>query len=418
MRIGQQSISTERLYLTELITGPRQRPERVEALYRHLREAFFYVMLTIELVTMIVEKSDMPMPQESYIFRLTFALAAGVVLLSRYSRTGWLAGGGILCFTLVCYLLTGNNDLLRYAMFFLACREMDMRWALRYSFCVTAAGFLTIGILSVTGIYGTFSITADYGREVGVETRTVLGFGHPNTLHGAYYALLLFFLYMYESSQRERNHYQDAIVYGLAFLSNILLYQLTDSRTATALGCVTILVMILLSVERWLRVRRFAYYFGILVLMGCIGLSVWSAAVSELTNTVGGIYRRISDILNGRVLILYYDSKAHKGSLGTWTLFGIGADHDYFFDMGWVRLFYWYGIIPALLIVAFVVYLIILSHKQGNYAALVVFVSMSLYTVIEAAFVSRYIGRLFPLLIAARLVYHQAEMQQRTERVP
>ena len=308
-----------------------------------------------------------------------------------------------------CYLLTGCNDLLRYTMFFLSCRELDMRWAMRYSFCVTAAGFVSIALLSLCGIYGVPAVTADYGRNIGIETRCVLGFGHPNTLHGSFFTLLVFFLYMYESSQRVRSRKRDAVVYALAFLSNLLLYQLSDSRTATLIGAATIFVMVLLTFERWLRVRRFAYYFGILTLTGCIGLSVWSAAVSRLTKTNGGIYRRISDLLNGRILILYYDSMAHKGALETWTLFGIGADHDYFFDMGWVRLFYWYGIIPASLIVAFIVYLLIISHKQGNYAALVVIVSLSLYTVIEATFVSRYIGRLFALLIAARLVYHRAE---------
>ena len=68
--------------------------------------------------------------------------------------------------------------------------------------------------------------------------------------------------------------------------------------------------------------------------------------------------------------------------------------------MGWVRLFYWYGIIPTAIICALVIVLIYLCYKRKDAWTLIVVLSLSIYTVIEATFVSEYLGRnvLLPVL--------------------
>ena len=64
-----------------------------------------------------------------------------------------------------------------------------------------------------------------------------------------------------------------------------------------------------------------------------------------------------------------------------------------YFDMGWVRLIYWYGIIPAALICILLIVFIYVCYKRRDLWSVLLLLSMSIYTVIEATFVSVYIGR-------------------------
>jgi hypothetical protein len=68
--------------------------------------------------------------------------------------------------------------------------------------------------------------------------------------------------------------------------------------------------------------------------------------------------------------------------------------------MGWVRLFYWYGIIPTALILIAIAFMIYVCYRRRDAWTLLIILSLSVYTIVEATFVSRYIGRAFFLPIA------------------
>ena len=119
-----------------------------------------------------------------------------------------------------------------------------------------------------------------------------------------------------------------------------------------------------------------------------------------LWQTGNEIIAKLDEILNGRIANLYYDSQTHEGAIETWKLFS-DRNSDRIFDMGWVRLYYWYGIIPATIIVLLVLLLIYLCYKEKDIWTVILVFSLGVYTVIEATFVSRYIGRNLLLPIAA-----------------
>ena len=53
-------------------------------------EFFFFASLLLELVIVIIDKSDYINPLEGQLFRITFLLAAVKVLLTKYSKREWL----------------------------------------------------------------------------------------------------------------------------------------------------------------------------------------------------------------------------------------------------------------------------------------------------------------------------------------
>ena len=133
----------------------------------------------------------------------------------------------------------------------------------------------------------------------------------------------------------------------------------------------------------------------------CVAFSVWSAVVSkvpryEFEHKHYDLIEWIDDKLNNRIHDLYRETEKHAGSIWTWKLFSDGNSEETF-DMGWVRIFYWYGIIPAIVISALIVLIIYICYKKKDVWTLIVILSLSIYTVVEATFVSEYIGRLFIL---------------------
>ena len=74
-----------------------------------IREILFYIALTIELVLVIVDKSELTNPYISYFFRLTFLLTLAVVLLSEYTKAEWLVLIGMCIIGMLSYYLSGRN---------------------------------------------------------------------------------------------------------------------------------------------------------------------------------------------------------------------------------------------------------------------------------------------------------------------
>ena len=146
-------------------------------LYRRLREEsripwlLFYVGLTIELLVVIIDKSNYTNPIEGYLFRITFLLFAAKLLLTKYDYRAWAVILLLEAVGLLSYRVTGANDMIRIVTFTAACKDIPLKQMLKYVFCVTLAGCVVIILLSVTGIYGEISLTQAYGRESAEETR-------------------------------------------------------------------------------------------------------------------------------------------------------------------------------------------------------------------------------------------------------
>lgn len=102
--------------------------EKIKNLYRRLREEspvprlLFYIGLTMELLMVIVDKSNYTNPIEGYLFRVTFLLFFAKLALTRYEWKEWalivlLEGVGF-----ISYRATGENDIIRIVTFVAACR--------------------------------------------------------------------------------------------------------------------------------------------------------------------------------------------------------------------------------------------------------------------------------------------------------
>ena len=121
------------------------------------------------------------------------------------------------------------------------------------------------------------------------------------------------------------------------------------------------------------------------------------------------LFSKLNSVLNGRIRILV-ENDGFEVTVGTWRLLS-RPENNYYFDMGWVRLFYWYGIIPASIFVAVLLLMMYYCYRKEQYMALVLIASFSLYSIIEAHAISVYLARNYMLFLMG--MYWSAILQDK-----
>lgn len=358
----------------------------------------FYLAVITEVLIVIIDKSALINPIEGRLFQLTFLLCFVKVCLTGYSLREYLVLVLFLGLGSVSYFATGRNEILRIVMLIAACKDVDVKKCLKLIFCLTLAGCIVIMLLSLLGIGGGAVVIQDYGHG-SVESRYTFGMGHPNALQCMVLALSMLGMYLYYDRMKWY-HYLSVLALNLVF------FRFTQSKTAIL---IIMYAMVGFAVATFIKNRPLRVLFSI----GNILASIFSVVISVLAAKdamymwdyyTKGIftlkayyYSQLDKILTGRIASLI-ETVNHEGTIQTWSLFS-RPENNYFFDMGWVRLFYWYGVIPAGIMVAVLWIFLLYCLVKNRVAEIVLISAISLYTVMEAHFVSEYIARNYVLFL-------------------
>lgn len=368
---------------------------------KKIGEACFWLGLMIELLIVIIDKSAYTNPLESQLFRITFLLFCIKIALTRYSTREWLCillFGGIMS---VAYLVNERDETVRVIAFVAACKGMDIKKVMKVVFWVTFTGCAALVVLSVTGVYGAVSLTADFGRGEGgqlYETRYVLGMGHPNALHCMLWMLVVLAVYSY-ADRLKWYHFAGLGVLDIAFFS------LTDSKTGVIVWMMFVVMTFIMWYSKKCRENKGVYILGAMIVLGCVIFAMIGSNVENTYFTQDTLMHKFDKLLNGRYQGCYAVEAAR---LENWKLFA-APENTAYFDAGFVRLFYWYGIIPGIIYVGMNVYLLYQSYRQKDYVMFTMTVAFSVYNLMEAHFISVYILRNYLLVLMGYYWYQPFE---------
>ena len=346
----------------------------------------FYVALLIEILIVIIDKSSLINPFEGRLFQITFVLCMMKIIFTKFNLREWLLMVSFFIVGFISYQVTHRNEIIRFVAFVAASKGLDNRKMLRVVFYSTFAGMIIIILLALTKQMGTIFLEVDYYRGVGVERRYCLGMGHPNALHCMFWALLSLGVYIYHKKLKWY-HY-------LVFLgANIFLFMLTGSRTGLF---VSMIVIVLGGASTILPLENYRILY-----LGTSGCIVASTVFSVIVASINGpeqmarypIINWINIKLTGRLLDSGVTGDIHK-----WSLFSDNGNKGYM-DMGYIKLFHWYGIAPAIMYLVILVIMVVRSYKRRNVAAVIMILSFSLYTIAEAHAISPYIGRNYMMML-------------------
>lgn len=366
----------------------------MEAKAKRIGEVCFWIALFIELVIVIIDKSAYTNPYESWLFRITFLLFCIKIVTTKYSMKEWACILVVGLIAACSYFINEKDEAVRAVVFIASCKNISLKKDMKVIFYVTMIGCAALILLSVTGIYGAVSFTADYGRG-GIETRYTLGMGHPNALHCMIWMVMTLAMYVYADSMK---WYHFLILMGV----NIGTYLLSNSNTGMMLATATILGVAVFHYIPYFQKASWVYWTGAILVIVCIGFSVLGAYTGNGWNDSSTFMYKLDKILNGRYEYCY---KVEAARLPNWKLFAAPENQEYF-DAGFVRAFYWYGIIPGIMYGLMHLYLIWQSYKHKDFVLLVMVVAFSIYNLMEAHFISVYLLRNY-LLVCMGYYWYQ-----------
>lgn len=346
----------------------------------------FYLGLFIELTIVILDKSEYIIQHEGLWFRVTFVLFGISMITTKHSLRQWISFFVMALMGCVSYLYTGRNEVLRAVVFIWACLGKDIKKALKFTFWYTLAGCTVLFLLSVLGIYGDIFLEAVYHTDIPwtpgeVEKRYCFGMGHPNAFH----CMMLVITWLGIYSYHEKIKWYGYVIIGIA---HVVVYFFTDSRTGLLMSIGSIVLFAILKYVKPLQKNAISYILGIFVIIGAVAFSVFMAKYS----VHHPLLAKIDGFLSNRILNLYYHSVNHEGMLNTWSLWSVPRN-NWFFDLGIVRMFYWFGIIPSVVYFAAQCRLLWCGFKKSDFMMLAFMVSITVYSIFEAHFVSDYMGR-------------------------
>lgn len=366
---------------------------------KRIGDILFYIALVLEMLFVVLDKSDYSIPYETWLFRLTFLMFAVKIACTEYTLKEWiciLAAGAL---GMVSFVMADREEIIRIVAFVAAMKGIDVKTAAKVTFYETLAGCLIIVLLSLTGIYGTVSVTGLF-RGGGIEeTRYCLGMGHPNALHCMLFVLLVLGMALYNEKMKW-------YMYVLLHLLNIGVYLLTDSRTGMLMAAVAICFGAFLRYGKKIRENKLLYLLSIGVIICCVFLTVFVG----IYGVEFPVMRQIDIRINGR-----FQYGKSDGGIQFWSLFSNPENRNYF-DMGYMRLFYWYGILPGSLYIVTLCIMVWNCYKQKAYDAFLVIMSFSAYMLIEAHTVSVYLGRNYILLFMGAMWYTILSRKQEEEQ--
>lgn len=355
-------------------------------------EILFYIGITLELLFVLYDKSAFHSLNTGMWFRVTFLLFAIKVILTKYTikEWCWFAFFGLIGF--ISYKCSSRNDMLRLVVMCAAFKDVDYKKVMKYAFYVMTAGCLLILFLAFTGIFGEMSMTAAF-RLRQVETRYTFGFGHPNQMHCMFFAVATLGVFCFW----EKVNW--IWLCGL-MISNCLLFVFTDSRGGLIGMTCTCIITLVLKYLKKVRDMKWPYlvviacliFVGLLsVGMAYFGLHYYQADYPRIwdSDVFREFYELDDKLLSGRLWSCYGMTTTDMRNFG---LFAKPGNNE-FMDMGFYRLFYWYGYIPGIIFLAVNILLILFSYKNKDYRIFMMVACFSAYTFLEAHFISPYLGR-------------------------
>lgn len=351
----------------------------------------FYIGLFTELLILILDKSAWLNPYEGQMFRVSFLFFAMKLCLTKYSAKEWAAiiGAGLIAG--ICYLVSTKDEAVRIVVFVAAMKGLDGKKVLKCVFWTTLAGMLALAGLSVFGLLGTvFEQSAGYGFKADLQ-RVCLGLGNSNALSIMIWALMTLGIYLYHEKMK-------LVHYGLLLALTALTYIGTVTRTSLLMMLFSIGLAMAFAYAPKLRNAAWVYVGGVAAAILCVLFSVWAAYVSNWHEFLPGWIVKIDRILTGRITSIYSFGDGTGARLEKWKLF---SDPEYYqyFDMGYVRLFFWYGIIPGICCMAVLCLMLWNYKKNGDFMGFMLTLSFAVFTTIEAHAVSVYIARNYVLFL-------------------
>lgn len=358
-------------------------------------ENLFIAVSCMELFMGLLRMCQVTLPFSRYVLWIFTVFYAAVAASRQYSKRQKALFLILMVFGILLYIKTGLNKGIRAVFYLYAMKDVDMRKSFMALLAVLVVSTLFFAVLSRLRLFGFYTIK-DIRSDRGFHgIRYCFGYESPNTTMAVVFFALICELILYHEKQ-------PWYAYGIVTGVYLLFFYLTDSRTGFMVGAAVIVGMLCIRFVnwRWWTELVFAVFIVSFVLM--LVISVLAALHVE-----NGLMSEINYFISGRMtqLITYpCDTKYALPYVENWHLFGDAGNHNDY-DMGYIQIFYYYGIIPAACYLTCVVCAAVKGWKERAAWKLVLLLGLSSYLFMESLYFSNFVPVDFLLVYAVSLLW-------------
>lgn len=359
-------------------------------------ENLFLAVSCMELFMGLLRMCGITMPFSRYVLWLLTLFYAAVAASRRYTVREKAVFVILVAFGILLYVNTGLNKGIRAVFYLYAMKDTDMRRYFKAMLAVLVASTLLFAVLSGWGVMGAFTMT-DVRADRGFDgVRYCFGYEHANsTMAVAFWALICILALCHE----KQSWLLCAALTGSGYLA---LYYLTDCRTAFVIGVAVAAGMLCVRLVRWEGWPKLV--FAVFALLFVLMLAISLMAAFHVEN---GWMAGIDHFISGRISQLTKYPCGEEYALPyveNWHLFGGRGNHNDY-DLGYVQIFYYYGIVPAVCYLLCIVCAAVKTWKDGDAWKLVLLLGLSIHLFMESMYFSNFVPVDFLLVYAVSLLW-------------
>lgn len=366
-------------------------------------ENLFIAVSCVELFMGLLRMCHVTLPLSRYVLWIFTMFYAAVAATRQYSKKQKVLFLILIVFGILLYINTGLNKGIRAVLYLYAMKNVDRRkffMALMVVLVVSTLSFAALSKFGLLGIYVIKDIRSNRGFN---GFRYCLGYENCNRTMEVVFLALICELILYHEKQ---SWYAYALVTGMY----IFLFYLTDSWTGFMVGVSVIIGMSCIRFINWRRWPELVFIVFIMSFLLMLLISVLAAFPVD-----NGLMSRINHIISGRMTQLTTypcDEKYSLPYIGNWHLFGDASNHNDY-DMGYIQIFYYYGIVPAVCYLLCVVCAAVKAWKDRAAWKLVLLLGLSSYLFMESLYFSNFVPVDFLLVYAASLLWGDYGKQEK-----
>ena len=364
------------------------------------------ITLCVELVLGVLYFTDLTVWVSRYILWGLFGVYCLVALyktLSRsnfYPKSFYVITAILIGIGTIDYFSTGRNMFLKMTVILLA-----IGGGYGEEPCSQIIKWIMITLLSVTVVIIFASLTVGYGTLYHTDIRSFRGAGGVRYSLGFHDSLILQSVIMHITILYclVRNYRMRMTEYIALFIIGCMFFVLTDSLTSSILIVLgmTIFITIRICDEYQGIIAKFLAFVNTGWLIISIGISLLIA--SKVINSGNSVV--LDSILSGRIhqLTVKLSGDNLLPYMENWSVFSKRLCQAGY-DLGYLELFYTYGIVPGIIYIGFLLYGVYVKWHRKAVMELTAMLIFSMYLFMEGIYWGNYVTMNFQYVLVATTV--------------
>ena len=280
-------------------------------------------------------------------------------------------------FLLILAKMTGNKSMLIYWVFIIAAHDIELKKIVKSAIVVHLFCMLVIIGSSVFGV-----IEDRIYMEGGYRERASLGYQYTTAVSNYFFHIILMYIYL----KGEKISWESIGVLGLV---NLLLFKMTDTRSAFILGCLALGGTLLLKTFKRLRINNSVYKIGAILSLPILsGIMIYLSLC--LKSQINWIIN-LNSIINGRLELGYSAYKTYGLHLLGQRIQWIGGIKKFsdtqgaynYVDSSYVQILLNYGVLFFLIICFLFIIFALKAGRRNDIYLMFVLILIALHSVLD-----------------------------------